>query len=210
MAESTDRYNHMMQEFDKLGITNQMNIWWTCKRKISTTIGNQLPSLWSPTYDTIKLENPNVYAGVFNCAMEHYTIVKQAYLRGFESILIMEDDFTFKKDVNFKDLFNNLPQDWDAIQYYMHPLYYDGNASKVFRMAEKYSYVKSKVGITGTNMYALNRKGMEYYINFMDNDFGYADKPFREGKFLDLNFYIVKSGVLISNTMEFPSTINNN
>ena len=46
-----------------------------------------------------KRYNPDIYCAVFNCAFEHYTIVKQAYLRGLNNILVFEYDIRFISNV---------------------------------------------------------------------------------------------------------------
>lgn len=40
LVESKDRYNNLMNQFTKLNIQDQVDIWWTCKRDISKVIGN--------------------------------------------------------------------------------------------------------------------------------------------------------------------------
>ena len=96
LAENENRLNFMVDQFKHHGISKQVEIWWTCKRDISIEIGNKLNSLHTEQYDWYQgnEESKGVYGGVFNCAFEHYTIIKQAYLRGFESILIIEDEYS--------------------------------------------------------------------------------------------------------------------
>ena len=100
VAENSDKYNLMMSEYERVDIKDQVKIWWTVKRKISTQIGNSIDTLHSIYYDNIKRANKNVYGAVFNCALEHYTIVKQAYLRGLNTILVLEDDIKFIDNIS--------------------------------------------------------------------------------------------------------------
>lgn len=56
-------------------------------------IGESISDLHTEFYDKArKLVNPDIYGAVFDCAYNHYSIIKQAYLRGFNNILIIEDD----------------------------------------------------------------------------------------------------------------------
>ena len=80
LAECTDRYENMMKEFQKMGMENEVEVWWTCKRKISNQIGDNIKTLCTAFYDEKRQTCDNVYGSVFNCSFEHYSIIKQAYL----------------------------------------------------------------------------------------------------------------------------------
>ena len=62
-------------------------------------------------------------------ALVFYTIIKQSYLRGFEHILIFEDDFSLMKEDIFNKFMSCLPEDFDIIQlsYLSHEKMYDVN-----------------------------------------------------------------------------------
>lgn len=47
------------------------------------------------------LKHPNEY----DCARNHYTIIKTAYDLGYEHILVMEDDIRFLKDANIFNMY---------------------------------------------------------------------------------------------------------
>ena len=170
-----------MNEFKKLGIENQVDIWWTCKRNISKDIGKTLISLHSKYYQYYDKAYPhfNVYGNVFNCSLEHYTIIKQAYLRGFKSILIMEDDIEFidNREAIVK-MFENLPKDYDLIKFWSY--YMAVTDVKPYSGEDDmfYPFINGFDGAYSTVMYALSRKGMERYIELMDKKFSIADEPF--------------------------------
>ena len=86
LATDTDRYEYCQKLFSKLGISDQVNYWWTTKRKISNIIGASLKTFKTEYYEYVYRINPTVYGSLFNCTLEQYTIVKQAYERGFENI----------------------------------------------------------------------------------------------------------------------------
>jgi hypothetical protein len=212
LAESTERYDFILKEFIKMGITDQVEIWWSVKRPISTKIGNYIKSLHSDYYNTFKKYNPELYGAVFNVAFEFYTIIKQAYLRGFNSILLMEDDIIFNKPIEFYiNLFNNLPEDWDVLRlgYADNKKYIDKNF--LYSCGEQ--LVKCDIFLPGTCMFALNRRGMEYYINYMNDKFEWSDAPLmfycnKENKKYspcNLNVYVAKDSIV--EVEKYKSTI---
>jgi len=80
-----------------------------------------------------------------------------------------------------QEAFNNLPEDWDLIKFYCSasinckdfyendfehcPLYY------INKLEHKYGYIFSQ----GNVMYALNRKAMKKYFEYVDNNFIVCD-----------------------------------
>lgn len=209
LAEATDRYENLLNQFDKLGIKDQVEIWWTCKRKISTEIGNSIKTLHSVYYDNIKNNgHVDIYGAVFNCAFEFYTIIKQAYLRGFESILLMEDDLTFKDDFDYEHFFNIIPDDYDILR-----MGYDESHLEWMKEMDLYKntedfLIKYPYGwrFGGMCLVAFNRKGMKYYIDYMDSKFECADYPltwiheednkkYWQGESL-LNVYVTKDSII--------------
>ena len=65
------------------------------------------------------ITNKNIYNKTFDCALNHYNIIKSAYKRGLNHILVFEDDINFVVD---KDIFNKviqkIPNDYDIIKFY--------------------------------------------------------------------------------------------
>lgn len=187
-----------MAEFEKVSILDQVEYWWTVKRMFLKDIHTIQPSMRTWFYDKCynKENKKHIYANVANCAIEHYTIIKQAYKRGFERILIMEDDIVFRIDANqFDIVMSNIPQDFDLITYrngfrnVYHP-----NSFKVINDENLRQYIhitqNSKNWMqNGTLMYAVNRNMMKFIIDYYDtNGIIYADKFFNE---VDRNTYKV-------------------
>lgn len=178
LAESTDRFENIKYQFNKMGIDNQVEIWWTTQRKISDFIGNSIKTLRTYHYDGIyNTSKPNIYANVFNCSIEFYTMIKQAYLRGFETLLVMEDDISFYDDFDYESLFNNLPDDWDILR-----LGYSDYHNQWIKNEPIYkecpdAILRANWQFGGMCLTAFNRKAMQYYINYMDAKFECADAP---------------------------------
>lgn len=221
LTEATNRYENLMNQFDKLGIKDQVEIWWTCKRKISTEIGNSIKTLHTDPYDNIKNEyNKDIYGAVFNVSFEFYTIIKQSYLRGFQSILLMEDDLTFIDDFDYERFFNNIPNDYDILR-----MGYDDSHIEWMKETDLYKNSENFLikypydwRFGGMCLVAFNRKGMKYYIDYMDSKFECADYPLtwvhqeNNKKYwqdnLPLNVYVTKKSII--KVRGYKSTIHHN
>jgi len=199
LTENVERYNLMMSEYDRIGIRDQVKIWWTVKRKISIKIGNLLESLHSSYYNIVKSEqNKNIYGSVFNCSFEHYTIIKQAYLRGLNTILILEDDIKFIDNIDFvKKAFTQLPEQWDVIKFHNGFNGRQEYLQKYNGEDDLWNLIKTDYKAeTSTACYALNKNAMKFYIDAMDRYFTYADAIFpmfidNDFKYYDTNYLVV-------------------
>ena len=168
LAERPYRYESMMTEFQNIGIEEKVEVWWTCKREISNQIGDNIKTLRTSFYEQKRQLCENVYGSVFNCSLEHYTIIKQAYLRGFESILIMEDDISFIKDKSFfEKCVELMPHDYDIVKFH--------NTRAINRDIDTIKYIKSNFYVHSTLCYALSRRGMQLLIEEYDNFFAASD-----------------------------------
>lgn len=126
------------------------------------------------------------------CTINHYTIIKQAYEEGSNSILILEDDISYNDEYFY--VFNNLPNDWDCIRFC-----WVNNIQGNIYYPNKYEYfTKSKLATWGTQCYALNRKGMKYYLDSMNNNFAVADNPLFTLLYTDLKQYYCNINVFMT------------
>ena len=184
LAEAKERYDSLLKEFNSVGILKNVEIWWTCKRQISSTLGKYL-------YEKEYKSSNNYYAGAFNCQIEHYSIIKQAYLRGYENILILEDDIAFIKDIEYiQKIINGIPKDYDILKLYDT---YQSNGKYKIKEENSNLFIPFEYGTYGcsTLAYALSRKGMEYYIDFVDNKYVFADTPlYNYDSTKKLNYYV--------------------
>lgn len=194
LAECKERYDNIINNFERLGIKEQVEIWWTCKREISNKIADNIEDLKDSYYNKIQKSRKNVYANVFNCSLEHYTIIKQAYLRGFNSILIMEDDIQFKDKETVERVFNNLPEDYDVIKFYSS--FFDYDYKETTPPEVLFSKVYKRYSAS-TICYALNRKGMEKVIHIYDHKFKPSDVVLDILKYdKNINFYFLKDNII--------------
>jgi len=188
LSEDKDREIQIKKEFRFLGITKQVEIWWTCKRNISNKIGKLLSTLHTAFYNEYSEGNDSLYGNVFNCSFEHYSIIKQAYLRGFKNILIIEDDILFNRDKEkIKYILNNIPSDYDIIKFFnefTNDLYNNKPIQFINDKTDLKPYTISSL------CYAISRNGMKIYIEEMDKKFRIADVILDELKNNEnINFY---------------------
>ena len=111
---------------------------------------------------------PHMHAlGSFGCAIAHYTVIKDAYLRGFENILIFEDDFRINDMETFEHTVNAFRQ--SGFDYANLILGRNNDSELFLRQA------LSSDDISAAAAYMLSRKGMEYFIDRYENDLTYSD-----------------------------------
>lgn len=202
LSENKSRYQKVIDEFKRVEMYDQLNIWWTCKRKISSVVAEYIPSLHSGYYDFYKRFNKEVYGTVFNCSYEHYSIIKSSYERGMERILICEDDIKFIDNKNVvQKAFTELPSDFNIIKFCNE---FNGRQSyleKYNNQNDLFQSITWNAKNTSTACYALDRKGMKFLIDNQDELFKIADYPFKNLK-SSKDFKIYQTRYLVC----FPNT----
>ena len=153
-----------------------------------------------------RLTKPNEY----DCTHNHYSMVKQAYDQGYQHCLIMEDDILFIEDKKLWEKYlDNIPSDFDILQF--------GGfttdkrvVEEVLNHKDEYWVKHPNVPIWNASMYALSRKGMEYYLEFIDKFFWVADGPLYRAPIdkPELNTYICTIPLVIQEDKDVnPSDI---
>lgn len=119
---------------------------------------------------------PNEY----DCSRNHYSIVKICYDLGFKNCLILEDDILLLR--NSRNTFilskyiNMMPEDYDICQ--MGGFTADPRILKYLNNNKVHWFKHPDVGLWNASAYALSRRGMEFYLTFMDKiKFWVADGP---------------------------------
>ena len=168
-VENEERYNNIL--FQKEQNNLDLDIWWTCYHPWSNQIINGLI-----------LSNRCRYiinGSEFNLTREFYTIIKTSYYKGYDRILIFEDDFCLMKQEYIDDFLDNIPNDFDIIQFSIlanEDILPDGRIISSEYKAGKY-FIKCDRGYWSNCGLALSRKGMKYFIDYIDNEFVAADIP---------------------------------
>ena len=119
-------------------------------------------------------------AAEYNLVREFYQIIKISYLKGYEHILIFEDDFSLIKEDILDIYFRELPKDWDIIQLSYLFNEYQKNVNEIFK--NKNMWIKKDFGAWSNNGLGLSRNGMKYWLDFIDKEFVAADIPTHESK----------------------------
>lgn len=143
-------------------------------------------------------------ANEYDCARNHYAIVKICYVLGCNHCLILEDDILFRKNPEIlQEYIENLPEDYDIAQFGGFTTdnrikNYCSNLNEESGM-NKYWCKHRNVGVWNCSMYALSRRGMEYYLLFMDNFFWVADGPLFKAPINDklIDSYISRTPIVI-------------
>lgn len=134
-----------------------------------------------------RFSKPNEY----DCARNHYAMVKICYDLGFDHCLILEDDILILKDTEkLCQYFDNLPDDYDVVQF---GGFTTDNTIKEYTDTDDMWVKHRKVGVWTTAGYALSRRGMQYFLAFMDSvKFWVADGPLFKAPLNDkiINTYI--------------------
>lgn len=151
------------------------------------------------------LNRPNAFA----CTWEHYTLIKSAYLRGLDSICIMEDDVSFYRDISvWKDYMSNLPGDWDILRICC---LRGSTEQDYFSYRPDLKWAMEFISTWGTGCYALSRRGMEYMINSIDSRLQPIDNPlFNFRSHRGINSYIpnIPLGLCLDDSLQSDININ--
>ena len=166
LVERPDRLEKMRKQFDHLG--------WRDQVKEVRAVIHPFCDVIAKSFNQLKigfLNSPNA----FSCTREHYTLIKSAYLRGVNSICVMEDDVSFNKSENlWTEYMYNLPYDWDILRICS---LRGRPEEEKFETIPNLNWANVFSGMWGTGCYALNRRGMEYMIKSIDSFMQPIDLP---------------------------------
>lgn len=179
LVERIDRVRQVIYESRKFLEQDKIKICYTCMRKFTNEVGKHFFE-----NDKVYKNFPNSFGPAYNCLMNHYRIVKTAYLRGLKNILICEDDIIFIKNIDIINwTFANMPKKYCCCKFRASKQRYDNNVK-----IQRFSKGDFKHKEYGTLCYALDREGMKKYIDSVDKHVLPADVEFIE--FLD-DIYVV-------------------
>lgn len=170
MSHRYDRHAHIKSELKKIGKPDTNDFWLQWAYATSFPYNDIIVKAINES-NKGKFTKPNEY----DCTRNHYSIIKTCYDLGYKSVLIMEDDIMFynNEDYIIKSL-NNIPEDYDILMFGGFTA--DPNVDIILK-SEDYWYKNTSIGIWNCSMYMLSRKGMAYYINFMNQYLWVADGP---------------------------------
>lgn len=176
LCERSDRRDFMKQQFERLGILDQIT--WHEAVKHSFGDGNIISKALGMS-GIGWLNNDNEY----NCAREHYTIIKSSYLNGCDHILILEDDISLLNNKElFREMINLIPRDYDILR-----LGAIWTKEYISGLSGKPGWELCYKDFHGALGYALNREGMRYIITCQDHYFEAADSPLYRSNRIKIN-----------------------
>lgn len=188
-VDNKERYITTQQQFKKIGILD----------KITYRLSTLQPA--SNIYKILHLHNDAEY----HCTREHYTMIKMSYLLNYDYILIFEDDIKLIKKDLWDIFMNNIPDNFDILRlmgFGPNKYHYE----KLFNNEIYWTPLNQQLWSTGA--YALSRKGMKYYMNYIEKQYCQADVPLYDITSINknqLNCYI--STLPLSHFYEYTSTI---
>lgn len=198
-----ERKEHVIKQLQKMDIHNY-KIWETCVCKsINYILAKNFESLFTDYYKGFK--NDIVFANVFDVAYNFYKIIKVAYIKGYNHILLIEDDINFTIDKNtFDEYIRQIPNDYDILKFSWiasYPLDYV-NIENYIKKNNNALYVKYKneFNLHYNGMFALSRNGMKYFIDYMEAKFSPADIPFYTIGDEKLNYYMTNKSLVYDDT----------
>lgn len=170
LSERNDRLEAINNNIKELNLEN-IDIWWEVKYPFQTMVGNLLHHA-----GVLDFWHDCDRGGCYNEWRAIYCMVKSAYLRGLNSICIIEDDIIFdvSKCELIKDTFFNLPDDWEVLRFgticpqeqIINHIYNMQSNKTITHNWFKYDTYHEHV--LGTQAFALSRKGMEEYMKLFE------------------------------------------
>lgn len=115
-------------------------------------------------------------AAQLDCTLGHYRILKTAYELGLNTVLVLEDDIRFLKDLDLLDaVLRDLPTDFDLAKLNWVTCSFLETA-RLRKGAPNWVDI-SGLDVRGTGCYAANRTMMDYIIRRTERAFGSSRSP---------------------------------
>lgn len=204
---SNDRYNYITNHLNDFFGKNSYELYRYSKLKINTIIGDRLNELHTRYYDKIKEKKEDVYGNVFSCMYNWLNIISNAYNEGCDSILCLEDDIKMNCDLyEFEYYMNNIPVDANIISFGFKFRKFNNACKEHYGLNKNNLYIEtnSNYKLAGTYAFYLDRKGMEYYIEYITSKICCADLIFNDlsnnlQKEMNVKHYIPNKNIIITN-----------
>lgn len=217
LSDRYDREKWLQSQLDKMNFPkDKVNIWWTCRRNISNEIWKYIPLLDRENYiSNNKYANPKMGGGVFNCSLEHYTIIRTSYERDFNHILVCEDDIKFNVDLKlFKKFIELIPTNYGICKF-INRGYIITETQRT--LIDDISTVSKPIPTNSDNIknpykiingpyqstccYLLDRNGMKAIINAYNQQFTIADQIF---DYVNIPIYICNYNIIQNHDYDCP------
>lgn len=203
ISDSPERINNAKAQAQKLIDNGFTSIQLFKNYKFPSAITKVLRDNYFPSF---------LGEGIFSCVFGHTSIMRDALDKGYEKILIFEDDIALTRDgINF---IKRLDIDYRNLEYDCIRLYHsrEGLPDEEFSKYKydfinhdffRYKALPKNVYIWGNLAYIVNRKYMKAYIEYFDNHIEVADRPNSDYENFvdkyDLKIYITENNHLVLN-----------
>jgi len=181
LKERIDRYERFTNEFTREGITN-----W--ERFDAIRYDPKIHGYESEFNNFLKDHDKSEHylKSAFGCMLSHYTIIKIAKERGYNNVIILEDDFIFTQ--GWKDNLNKCLADLEKMPwlfFYFHMGYYSQNA--YINVTENLVCPRQGLGTTG---YVVKKEMFDFLL----------DNMLKYGKQIDVFYFqkIQNSGIVLA------------
>ena len=165
LEHRTDRRSQMEAQLKRVRIDN-----YEIFKAIQPTLADVYE--WNPKFITPappwllegKTDIDKYRVGSLGCLMSHYEVIKDALSKGYENIMILEDDTEFLFDMEFKSVLRHLKPHTDHVidnEYGILYLSGNHNGGIVKKMSGNISFVQ---GTLTTGSYIISKKGMELMV----------------------------------------------
>ena len=164
-----DRIQNVNKVFNEYDIKD-VHFTYSFNKPIYKNIRNSYPSIITPFYDSLNEKDHIIYNRVFDCALNHYNIIKSAYLRNLNNILVFEDDINFVVNKNIVNkVIDLIPEDYDILKFY------NGDDQLHLELTtenniEYTKHFKLFYDFYSCVMVGYSRKGMKAYIDKIEEN----------------------------------------
>lgn len=152
----TDRWEQCVEQLKKYKITNYERF-----SAIKPNL-NDYPKEYYNRYNCPK-RDPHYKIGALGCKLSHYEIIKLSKERNYKNIVILEDDFLIKE--NIEDIFEKSFQELD---FEWHMLYLGGNHITKPQKIENKIYLHKCIETYTTHAYCMNYKLFDICLKMMN------------------------------------------
>lgn len=156
-----ERVAELQVELKRIGIADRVQYHWDS------------PSVYRDClYKAVGMSTYNSKGGSFFMGVNNYNVIKVAYELGCRNVLVMEDDISFLKNTNLINaILASTPTDWDMLML-------DRSKPSEVSIEEFKRHTSERINnywcplkkATGCGCYALSRRGMEHYLNLIENE----------------------------------------
>ena len=149
---------YLFSEKTKVTIFNGINGWDLISNNKVSNIKYNLSKWWKiPSKNQVY--NKDITPGEIGCGLSHYSCLQDAYYKGYNNVLILEEDFLITEPFPYNELFHNLPQEWSIIYLGRHNNWKGVNEIKQGKFLRRVGYSYS------TQAILYSSKGIKEIIN---------------------------------------------